>query len=207
MIKVSAFTQTGEKKDDLKLDVAKRFLEFNDALFAQALRVEQNNLFQKSGHTKTKGEVSGGGKKPWKQKGTGRARAGSNRSPIWRGGGVTFGPNGEKPNLTIPKKMRQGAYLQTIVKRIADIAVIEKFEVKSAKTKDAAKLLEKIAPAMRTFLIIDQSEADAMVAFSNLPLAETINANGLLLNDLTKKRKFIFTQSAFEKISNELVAK
>ncbi len=204
MIKVIYFTKTGEKKDDLKLEVAKRYVEFNDALFAQALRVEQNNLFQKSGHAKVKGEVNGGGKKPWKQKGTGRARAGSNRSPLWRGGGVTFGPNGTKPNLIIPKKMRQMAFLQALVKRSDDLAVIEQFEVKTKKTKDAAVLMEKIAPSIKSYLIVEKAEVEALRPFVNLPLCTVAALNDILLNDLTRKAKFIFSDEAFRTISKKL---
>lgn len=204
MTKVNYFSKTGEKKDDLKLEVAKRYASFNDALFAQVLRVEQNNLFQKSGHIKTKGEVAGGGKKPWKQKGTGRARAGSNRSPLWRGGGVTFGPNGVKPNLTINKKMRQLAFLQALVKRSEDLVVIEKYEIKSAKTKDAAILMDKVAPAQKSFLIIQKDEIEQMRPFVNLPLSQVASLNDILLNDLTKKAKFIFSQEAFSEVSKKL---
>jgi len=203
-MKFPLYNKQGEKIDEVKLEVSSEKAKLNKQLVSQVIRVEQNHTMTKNGRTKTKGEVSGGGRKPFKQKGTGRARAGSNRSPIWSGGGITFGPTGVSKVLAIPVKMKRLAMLQMLSFRAKDIAVIEAFEVKSNKTKDAAKILEKIAPAVGIAVISSTEEKLAIKPFENLPATEFYSTNNLHISDLMKKRLFLFSEKSFEEISQRV---
>ncbi len=143
----------------------------NTDLIAQAIRV--HNLNQQSGlaHTKTRAEVAGGGHKPWKQKGTGRARASSTRSPLWRGGGTTFGPRKHDVSAKLPKKMKQLAFRSGLSSKAADnkVFIYEELSLTAPKTKLALAALQQL-PAMSTCLIVSSpSNALEGKAFHNLP--------------------------------------
>src|SRR3989338_10679198 len=128
--------------------------KINEELMAQAIRVYFANRHPKTASAKTRSEVKGGGRKPWRQKGTGRARAGSTRSPLWVGGGVTFGPKPEKTELTLPKKMRQKALISalSLAKKEGSINVLSNIEKIEPKTKAAAILFKKLSISGRTLI-------------------------------------------------------
>lgn len=202
MIKIPLYDVDGKKKDDVTFKIDEKKFEFNEDLVAQAVLVEQSRILNKYGRAKTKGEVRGGGKKPWRQKGTGRARAGSLRSPLFKGGGVTFGPTGQKKILEIPQKMREAAFLQLILKRtsLRDIVIVEGIKLKSEKTKDAASLWSKISGDKKSLIICDKDESSDLRPFNNLAFAESVTSNSLMLGDLLKDQIFIFTRKGFGRV-------
>ena len=206
MIKINSFNIKGEAQEPVQFKVAEKFLKPNEILIAQALRIEQNNLFGLHGETKTKGSISGGGKKPWRQKGTGRARAGSSRSPIWRGGGVTFGPTGEKRDLKIPAKMKWLAFAQLFTKKASEkgVVIIESIKIESGKTKDAAKVLEKITGRAAVITYSSEEKGD-LVAWNNLPLLDSKQFSNLTLTDLFSNKLIILTKGSFEHIKERFV--
>jgi large subunit ribosomal protein L4 len=206
MIKIPFYKISGEKSEDLALKIDAETLKLNKSLVGQALRVEENRICFSNGKTQTKGDVSGGGKKPWKQKGTGRARAGSSRSPLWKGGGVTFGPTGENKVLTIPKRMKQLAFAQLLVRKIQmkDVCAIESLELKSAKTKSAQELTVKIAKNKRITLVVAPTEVEKIKQWNNIALVETIESTGVKLVDFVKNRQIIFTKQSFEEIAKRV---
>lgn len=204
MIKFTLFNTKAEKVGEVELVLKSDDLKLNKRLLSQVLRVEQDHIGSKNGKAKTRAEVSGGGRKPFKQKGTGRARAGSNRSPIWKGGGVTFGPTGVSRVLRLPAKMRSLAMLQLIAHNKENISVVEDFLVKSAKTKDASGFLQKIAGAKRVMIISSTQESETVKPYRNIVSAELHSTNNLLLSDLMKKRMFLFSKKSFEEISARL---
>ena len=163
----------------------------NPSLLAQAIRVYRARHIPHSAHTKTRGEVRGGGAKPWKQKGTGRARAGSRRSPLWVGGGIVFGPRGQARELTLPKKMRRQALIQALSDKAKDgnIKVISSIEKIQPKTKLIANLLEKLSIRdQNTLLVISQKNQNVKLATRNIPqvsvdLAQNLNAYEVLKNN------------------------
>jgi len=199
MAKIPVFNSQGEKIKDqvLKLD-----FPLNEALVSQVLRVEQANFLKKSGKAKTKAEVSGGGRKPWRQKGTGRARAGSIRSPLFRGGGVTFGPTGEKRALKLPVKMKKKAYLELLSwqAKNKNILIIDSIDIKSGKTKDAENLLNKLVKSGRGLLIIDRSEISQLLPWRNLALLDIKILDEIDLVDLTGKAQMIISLKAADKL-------
>lgn len=204
MIKFPLYNIKAEKVSEIELLTKSEDLNLNKKLVSQVLRVEENHIKNKSGKAKTRAEVSGGGRKPFKQKGTGRARAGSNRSPIWKGGGVTFGPTGISRILRLPAKMRALALLQLIAHNKENIGVIEDFAVKSQKTKDASAFLQKVAGAQRVMIISSIEESESVKPYRNILSAELHSTNNLLLSDLMKKRMFLFSKKSFEEISVRL---
>lgn len=128
----------------------------NEKLLAQAIRVYRENKAANNASTKTRGEVRGGGAKPWRQKGTGRARAGSRRSPIWVGGGTVFGPRPKNVKLSLPKKMKQKALISALSAKTKsqDIKVISNFETAEPKTKIISNLLSKLEVKGKTLLVV-----------------------------------------------------
>lgn len=162
----------------------------NSSLLAQAIRVYRARHIPHTAHTKTRGEVTGGGAKPWKQKGTGRARAGSIRSPLWVGGGIVAGPRGQSRALTLPKKMKRQALIQALSDKAKDgnIKIIKNIEKIQPKTKLIANLLAKLSIRdQNTLLVISQKNQNVKLATRNIPkfnldLVPNLNAYEVLRN-------------------------
>mgnify|MGYP002635437112 CR=1 FL=1 len=152
--------------------------------------------------TKTRGEVRGGGKKPWRQKGTGRARAGSTRSPIWVGGGVVFGPKPRDYSKKINSKVKALAFSRALFDRAVagEIAVIEAFEVKQLKTKAVNEVVTRIAPKGKVLLVDAPFTAEATRAARNIERVSLQEAAKLNTLDLAKYRKIVVSTKALEQI-------
>lgn len=160
------------------------------------------NRRQGTHSTKTRGEVSGGGKKPWRQKGTGRARAGSNRSPIWVGGGVVFGPKPRDYSKKINAKVKALAFSRALYDRASagEIAVIENFTVSPVKTKVAAEIMARVAPQGRVLLVDARFSDDAARAMRNLERVAFQEAAELNTVDLAQYAKIVVSAAALEQI-------
>jgi large subunit ribosomal protein L4 len=152
--------------------------------------------------TKTRGEVRGGGKKPWRQKGTGRARAGSIRSPLWVGGGVVFGPKPRDYSKKINAKVKALAFSRALFDRATagEIDVIERFETPNAKTKEINLIIGRIAPAGKVLVVDDTFTTEATRATRNLQRVSTQQASKLNTLDLAQYRKIIVSSKALETI-------
>jgi large subunit ribosomal protein L4 len=200
------YKNTGEKSEPIEIKVDEKKFEINPKLISQAIHVENNRLMVKPGLTKTKSEISGGGRKPWKQKGTGRARAGSNRSPLWRGGGITFGPTKENKVLAIPKKMKEKALIILLIEKIksSGVSILEDIKMKDQKTKQACEVLNKIYPGEKTVLTVCEKDYENTIAWRNLDSLEIKSSTSLSLSDLNSNKKVIFTLEAFELIKNKI---
>jgi large subunit ribosomal protein L4 len=211
-IKTKLYNQKAEVVGELELSKTIFGVKVNNDLIHQAYVAQLGNERQVLAHTKTKGEVRGGGKKPWRQKGTGRARSGSSRSPIWIGGGVTFGPLKDRNfKKDINKKMKQKAMFMVMSDRLTNEAVVILDEVKMAEFKTKAfneiinnieeKAVKKPENKKRSFLIID-SVNDEKVKYSgrNLAGVKIINLDNINIFDLLKYRNLILTKASIEKI-------
>lgn len=152
--------------------------------------------------TKTRGEVSGGGKKPWRQKGTGRARAGSIRSPLWVGGGVVFGPKPRDYSKKINAKVKALAFSRALFDRAVagEIDVIEKFDAPTSKTKDVNVVIGRIAPAGKILVVDEKFTLQAARATRNLERVSLQEASKLNTLDLAQYKKIIVSSAALEKI-------
>ncbi len=168
---VSVFDTTGKVTGSTKLPEKIFGTKINKALLSQALHIYFANSKTHNANTKTRGEVRGGGRKPWKQKGTGNARAGSKRSPLWVGGGIVFGPRTRDIKLELPKKMKRAALLSALSQKARDgeIKVIASLEKINPKTKTMANLLLKIDAKSPTLLVTSAKSKNTTLASRNIP--------------------------------------
>ncbi|BAY21743.1 ribosomal protein L4/L1e [Calothrix sp. NIES-2100] len=170
----------------------------------RALVRQQTNARQGTASTKTRSEVRGGGRKPWRQKGTGRARAGSIRSPLWRGGGVIFGPKPRDYELKMNRKERRLALRTAFVGRVDDLIVVEEFseQLSRPKTKDLVAALARwgAAPEEKTLLILSEIAQNVHLSARNVENLKVIAANQLNVFDLLHADKIVVTASAIAKI-------
>jgi len=157
--------------------------------------------------TKTKNEVRGGGKKPWKQKGLGRARAGSSRSPLWRGGGVTFGPRPKSFSKAINKKQKTKAYLWLFFKmsELGRLTVIEDFKISEVKTKVFLDNLSSYVKDLtqRTVLILDQYNKDVLLSARNIPNVQILMVDSLDILDLVYAEQILVEKTALERLDEK----
>jgi large subunit ribosomal protein L4 len=162
------------------------------------------NSRQGTASTKTRAEVRGGGRKPWRQKGTGRARAGSIRSPLWRGGGVIFGPKPRDFDLKMNRKERRLALRTALIGRAEDIIIVEEFsnELQRPKTKDLVAALARwgAAPEQKTLLILSEIAENVLLSARNIENLKLIPADQLNVYDLLHADKIVVTSSTLEKI-------
>ena len=163
---------------------------------------------QRSGthSTKTMGEVAGTNKKPWRQKGTGRARAGSFRSPLWRGGGVTFGPKPRDYTKKVSKKTKQLALRKALTERIkaGDVIVVEDFKLDSPKTKGFLAALTKLEANGKTLFVSAGADKNLLLAARNVESVELTTCNEVNTYQVLKYDKVVFTRGAFEKVQERL---
>lgn len=187
-MKVKIYNQEGKEIGEQELDSAIFGVKAKAEVIQQVVTSYMANSRQASAHAKRKGEVRGGGKKPWKQKGTGSARAGSSRSPLWRGGGVIFGPN-EEINFKqkINKKVKRKVLLMCLSEKVAanKLILIDKIELPEMKTKKIAELLNKLPnKAEKTLIAVEKDNKNAMRSTNNLSFAKAVFADNLNIMDL-----------------------
>jgi large subunit ribosomal protein L4 len=205
MLKVKVYNLDGKEIDELKLDSAIFGVEINPALVHQAVVAQQANARLTLANTKTKGEVRGGGRKPWRQKGTGRARHGSRRSPIWIGGGVTFGPRTERNySLKINKKMKRKALLMGLTDKVAEqnLIVVDKLEMPEIKTKNLVKILNKLPVKKNSSSLIVLAAKDEKILKSaqNLLKVKTILADSLNIVDVLQYQALVIDKEGIKKL-------
>ncbi len=214
-MKTDLYNFQGEKIGEIELPEEIFSLEFNPSLVHQVMRWQRLNTYFPYAHTKTRAEVRGGGRKPWPQKGTGRARHGSIRSPIWKGGGVTFGPRKEEiKKIKITKKMRRKAILMTLAEKLRQnlLKVIDKVEPKEFKTKEFEKFFAKFLETRKTkrkretgLLVIEENKPEIFRSVRNLPYADVIEARNLNLLSLLNHKYLFLTKESIDVIKNNFV--
>ena len=206
---ITTFTKSGGKATtSVQLDANIFGLTVeNHELVKQAYVAYLANGRENLAVTKTRGLVSGGGKKPWKQKGTGRARFGSSRVPIWRGGGITFGPTGiENYSKKMHIKAKRQAIRQALSMAASEdrISVIEAFVVKDGKTKEARDLLNKIGAQRNTLIVLDTKDTDTIRSTQNLGNVILVTAKYLNVYDIVNAHHIVLTQKALPIITEWL---
>lgn len=186
----------------LELKVAKE--DSASHIVHRALVRQMANARQGTASTKTRAEVRGGGRKPWRQKGTGRARAGSNRSPLWRGGGIIFGPKPKDYNLKMNRKERRLALRTALQSRAEDMIVVEEFadQLPRPKTKDLMEAIARwgVDPKQKVLLILAQPEQQVYLSARNVPSIKLIYADSLNVYDVLNADKIVTTNTALAKI-------
>lgn len=206
-MKIDVYNQNNERVDEIDLPDRIFAVKWNVDLVHQAFLTQIANSRQLLAHTKGRGEVSGGGKKPWRQKGTGRARHGSIRSPLWIGGGATFGPTKERVFAKkINKKMNRLAIFSILSKKLADneLKIMENFPRDSAlmKTSVMAKFLKELFGGKKANALLIAAPENKSInrAVSNIENIDAIGARSLNVKDLLKYKNIILEKKAVEEI-------
>jgi large subunit ribosomal protein L4 len=171
-----------------------------------AVQVEQANSRQATAKTKVRHEVSGGGKKPWRQKGTGRARAGSSRSPIWVGGGTVFGPVGNQ-NFTISqnKKEHQLALRSALsLKTPNDLVVVDEIKFADKKTKEFVKMLAAIKCEVKTLVVVSEIDENLFASVRNVAYAKVVTTDNVSVYDLMNAEKLVMSEAAVKEVEEAL---
>lgn len=206
MPSVNVYNQEGKVIEQLALNERHFGVNIQPGLVHQVLVAQQANVRQAVAHTKTKGEVRGGGKKPWKQKGTGRARQGSTRSPQWVGGGIVFGPRSERNfSVKVNRKVKQKALFMALSDKVKDdrFKVLNQFTPTLPKTKFAAELFQKLSVGRNVLVIIPSSNPSLMRMVRNLPHVTLVTINSIHLQDVLQHQTVLFWKDAiteFEKL-------
>ncbi len=203
-MKTSLYNQKAEVIGDIELNSKVFAVKPNSHLLAEATRISLSNSRQGTSNTKTRGEVSGGGKKPWKQKGTGRARAGSTRSPIWRKGGITFGPRANQNwELKLNKKAKKQALFMALSDKAKDnlFVVVDKIILDKNKTKEFTEVLKAFHKSIKTFgkkhlFVLPKSEPGLSRASRNIPSVTQVQASNLSIIDILKADSIITTKDS-----------
>ncbi len=206
-MKANTYTTTGSKSSTpttLDKEVFGVMVE-NAVLLAQVYEINRRNSRSINALAKTRGEVRGGGKKPWKQKGTGRARAGTIRSPIWRGGGITFGPTGELALKKVSRASKNTALKQalSLAAKADSVKVIKKLP-DSGKTKDFIEVLGKIDADRRVVLVALDDNEMVKRGSSNIPGVEHTTVNRLNANDVLDSNVVVVEEKALEMLKQRL---
>ena len=199
---VAIYDIANKKVGDLELNESIFGVEVNDALLHQAVVMQLASQRLGTHATKTRGMVRGGGRKPWKQKGTGRARSGSTRSPIWVGGGTVFGPAPRSYAFRMPRKQRRLAIMCALSDKVqsGDFVVLDSIDFAAPKTKEMVKMLNDFSVDSKA-LIITAGEAENVEKSSrNIPGVKAINTNGLNVYDILNHNKLFITKDAITRI-------
>lgn len=199
MATISIYNQEGKVVGDLAVNDAIFSVKANKALVHEAVLAQQANARRSIANTKNRGEVRGGGKKPWKQKGTGRARQGSIRSPQWVGGGIVFGPRAERNfALKINRKAKQKALFMALSDKLANkqLVVIEGIRSETPKTKIVADMMKKLPVGRTTLLVAPKADAQLMRMVRNIPSVTLVTSNSVNLVDVLGHKTVAFLKDA-----------
>jgi len=202
-MKIDVFDMNGKNlKKPLELNEAVFGQEYNEALIHQVVVAQLANKRQGTKSTLTRTEVSGGGKKPWRQKGTGRARQGSIRSPQWTGGGVVFAPKPRDFDQKINKKMKIAATISALSAKVStsNLVVVDKIELAEAKTKLIANMLKSLDINSNVLVVMAKDDEAVLRACQNLQNVTVINADLINVYDLAANTKCIATVDAIKKL-------
>lgn len=207
MKKLSVLNIKGEKVSDITLNETVWGIEPNDAVLYDAIRLTRNNLRQGTLSTKTRGEVRGGGRKPWRQKGTGRARQGSIRSPQWTGGGVVFGPTPRSFAIKMNRKERKLALKSALAYKVIDneLIILDKLNFETNKTKEALEVLNNLKIDRNILIVVDELDDNIILATRNIKNVTLIEANEINTYDIVAANHLIVTENAVKMIEEVLV--
>lgn len=206
MANVSLFKQDGTKNGDVELNADIFGIEPNNDVVFEAVVMQRASMRQGTHAVKNRSAVRGGGRKPWRQKGTGRARQGSIRSPQWRGGGIVFGPTPRSYAYSIPKKMRRLALKSVLSQKVLDesLVVVDEFKFETPKTKDFAQSLGNLNVDKKTLLVLEEDNESAVLAARNLSNVKIVEPEGINVLDIMNSDKLVITQKALSQVEEAL---
>lgn len=206
MTKVSVLSQTGASVGEIELNDAIFGIEPNEAVLFDAVIAQRASLRQGNHKVKNRSEVAGGGRKPWRQKGTGRARQGSIRSPQWRGGGIVFGPTPRSYSYKLPKKVRRLALKSALSAKVLEqnFVVLDALNLDAPKTKDFAAILKALEINKKALFVTAELNENAALSARNIPGVTVLTATGINVLDLLGHDKVVFTKDAVNKVEEVL---
>jgi large subunit ribosomal protein L4 len=202
---VQVIDPSGKKIKEVKAPDEIFSVPLKEHLLYEAVINYRANQRQGTASTKTRGDVSGGGRKPWRQKGTGRARAGSNRSPIWKGGGTSFGPKPRDYSYSMPKKAKKSALKSALSMKLAEkqLLIVEALELKKPQTKEAAALIKGLK--VDSVLIVDRLEnRNLFLSARNIPKTKVVDVNQVNVYDVLNYNWLVLTERAFDSLMEKL---
>lgn len=205
MNKLKVLDRSGEKINEISVPEEIFSYPVKDHLLYEAVVNYRANQRGGTAFSRTRAEVRGGGRKPWRQKGTGRARAGSTRSPLWRKGGVTFGPKPRDYSYNLPKKVKRNALKSALSLKFAEknLLVLKELDFKEPKTKEGMNFLEKLQ--LDSALIVDSHKnKNLILSLRNIPKVKVVDFSQVNVYDVLDHNWLVFSQSAFESLMERL---
>jgi large subunit ribosomal protein L4 len=202
MPKVALYNISGEQVGEIELNDDVFGIEINAHVMYEAVKVYLANQRQGTQSAKTRSEVRGGGRKPWRQKGTGRARQGSIRSPQWKGGGVVFAPKPRDYSMQLPKKIRRLALKSAFSSKAEnnEIIVLDQLSMEGPKTKEMIKVLNNLKVDKKALIVMPEKDNNVVLSARNIPGVKTTEVNTLNVYDVLNYNTFIITQDAVKKV-------
>ena len=203
---VDVFDAQGQVVRQVDLPEAVFGVEVKEHLLHEVVRYQLVQRRQGTAHTKTRSAVRGGGRKPWRQKGTGRARAGSRSSPLWRGGGTVFGPMPRSYAFRMPKKKRRAALCSALSLKVRDEAfrVIDQFDIAQPKTRQVVELIQQFTREPKVLLVVGEPHETLALSARNIPKVKVLPVAGLNVYDMLNHTMVICAEEAIEKIVGRL---
>lgn len=205
MEKLKVLDRSGKKVNEIAVPKDIFSYPVKDHLLYEAVVNYRANQRRGTASTKTRAEIRGGGRKPWKQKGTGRARAGSIRSPLWRKGGVAFGPKLRDYSYDLPKKVKRNALKSALSLKFAEkhVLILKELDFKEPETKEGAKFLEKLQ--LDSALIVDSHQnKNLILSLRNIPKVKVVDTTQVTVYDVLNHNWLVFSQGAFESLLERL---
>ena len=206
-VSVKVYNMAGEEVSKISLNAEVFGIEPNNQVMFDAVQVEQSNARQATAKTKVRHEVSGGGKKPFRQKGTGRARAGTTRSPIWVGGGTVFGPDGNQNyKISQNKKAHNLALRSALSLKVNNgLVVVEDLKLESKKTKEFLKVMEALKVDGKALVVLEDYDENVDYAQGNVNWVKLVSTDNVSVLDLLNVDYVVFTKASVEKLQKEVL--
>ncbi|MBZ6527018.1 50S ribosomal protein L4 [Aerococcaceae bacterium DSM 111021] len=206
MTKVTLFKQDGSQAGEVELNESIFGIEPNESVMFDAIIMQRASLRQGSHAVKNRSAVRGGGRKPWRQKGTGRARQGSIRSPQWVGGGVVFGPTPRSYSYKLPRKVRRLAILSALSQKVAEdkFVVVDGLSLDAPKTKDLKGILSNLSLDTKTLIVLENNNENAYLSARNIDNVKVIDENNMNVLDVVNYDRVLITQAALSTVEEAL---
>lgn len=206
MTNVAVYKQDGSKVSELELKDEVFAIEPNEAVVVEAVLMQRASMRQGTHAVKNRSAVSGGGRKPWRQKGTGRARQGSIRAPQWRGGGIVFGPTPRSYAYRINQKQYQLALKSVLAQKLNDekLVVVDSLSFDAPKTKAFAEVLSNLSVDSKVLVVVDENNENALLSARNLDKVQVMTTKGINVLDVVNADKLVIVQSSLEEIQGGL---
>lgn len=205
-MKIPVRNREGKTIEEISVSPAVFEVEPNEAVVHQVVKAQLAAARRGTAKTKTRAEVRGGGKKPWRQKGTGRARIGSIRAPHWTGGGVVFGPTPRDYSFSVPKKMRRLALKSILSAKAKEgrLIVLDDFGLAEPKTKEAAQILKNLEATKKTTVVVGENQDAAVMSVRNIDKVKVIYSTELNAIDLLDNEYLVMTRAALNAVEEGL---